>query len=86
MKCEDLLRLLNDYVDGDIAPSICEDFAEHLTSCNPCNVFVDTIRKTVRLYREGGEEVELPIRFRQKLHQSLRERWRQTHGGGNEEG
>ncbi len=30
MKCEELLKMLNDYVDGDIAPEVCEGFESHL--------------------------------------------------------
>ena len=76
MKCEDLLRMLNDYVDGDIDPSICEEFQKHLDECNPCEVVVDTVRKTIILYKENGV-FELPIAFREKLHQTLRDRWKE---------
>ncbi|MCS6860616.1 MAG: zf-HC2 domain-containing protein [Abditibacteriales bacterium] len=76
MKCEDLLRMLNDYVDGDIDPAVCEDFEEHLAGCNPCALVVDSIRKTITLYK--GEEVyEIPLPFRERLHRVLRERWKE---------
>lgn len=74
MKCEDLLRMLNDYVDGDIDPAVCEGFESHLAACNPCQVVVDTIRKTIRLY-QGDEAMELPLEFRTRLHKTLREKW-----------
>ncbi len=74
MKCEDLLKMLNDYVDGDIAPAVCEGFETHLSGCNPCQVVVDTIRRTITLYR-GEERYELPLPFRQRLHDALRARW-----------
>lgn len=79
MKCEDLLKMLNDYVDGDIAPAVCEGFEAHLSGCNPCQVVVDTIRKTITLYR-GEERFELPLPFRTRLHDTLRARWT----GGNQ--
>lgn len=75
MKCEDLLRMLNDYVDGDIDPAVCDDFEEHLADCNPCWLVVDSIRKTITLYK--GEEVyEIPLPFRERLHKVLREKWK----------
>jgi anti-sigma factor RsiW len=75
MRCEDLLHMLNDYVDGDIDPSLCEGFEHHLEDCDPCQVVVDTIRKTITLYKQ--EEVyEIPMVFRERLHQVLREHWR----------
>jgi len=76
MTCKDLLKMLNDYVDGDVDPATCEGFERHLKGCNPCQVVVDSIRKTIRLYKEGGV-VEVPIRFRDKLHRTLREKWQQ---------
>lgn len=75
MKCEDLLRMLNDYVDGDIDPDICKDFAHHLEDCNPCSVVVDNIRKTITLYKQGGAEYKLPLEFHHKLHSMLRKKW-----------
>jgi anti-sigma factor RsiW len=78
MKCEELLKLLNEYVDGTVDPGICEEFEKHMAGCNPCQVVVDNIRKTITLYKDG-RPYELPSRFRQRLHSTLRERWHETH-------
>ena len=75
MKCEELLKILSDYIDGDIDPKVCEGFERHLAECDPCQVVVDTIRKTITLYR-NGEPFELPMEFRERLHRTLRERWK----------
>jgi anti-sigma factor RsiW len=74
MNCEELLAMLNDYVDGDVDPGVCESFEKHLAGCNPCRVVVDNIRKTITLYKDG-QPYELPLEFKQKLHSSLRDRW-----------
>ncbi len=79
MTCDDLLKMLNDYVDGDIDPGVCEGLQEHLDDCNPCRVVVDNIRQTITLYK-GSESYEIPVKFRRRLHDSLRERWKQKHG------
>lgn len=78
MKCEELLAMLNEYVDGTVDPSLCAEFERHMAGCNPCQVVVDNIRKTITLYKEG-KPYELPIPFQQRLHSVLRERWRQVH-------
>lgn len=81
MKCEDLLRRMNEYVDGAIDPGACADFERHLSGCNPCKIVVDTIRKTITLYK--GEEVyELPAGFRERLHLTLRAKWREIRKPG----
>jgi anti-sigma factor RsiW len=78
MKCEELLKQLNEYVDGTVDPTICAEFEQHMAGCNPCQVVVDNIRKTITLYK-NGQPYELPVTFRTKLHASLRERWKQLH-------
>lgn len=81
MTCEELLAMLNEYVDGDAAPGVCAAFEEHLAGCNPCQVVVDNIRGTIALYREG-ERYPLPQAFEARLHQSLRRHWQSGHGPG----
>jgi hypothetical protein len=76
MKCQELLAMLNEYVDGSVDPVVCEAFKEHLAGCNPCQVVIDNIRQTITLYKQG-QPYELPIAFRQRLHATLRERWRE---------
>ena len=78
MKCEELLALLNEFVDGTIDPGACEEFGKHLAGCNPCQVVVDNIRKTITLY-QAGEPYEMPVEFRDRLHRALREKWKETH-------
>jgi len=75
MKCEDLLRLLNDYVDGTVDPAVCDEFEKHMAGCNPCQVVVDNIRQTITLYQHG-QPCELPQPFHDRLHQALPERWK----------
>ena len=78
MKCSDLLAVLNEYVEGTVDPSICEEFEKHMAGCNPCQIVVDNIRETITLYKEG-QSYELPVEFRQRLHATLRQRWSETH-------
>ena len=78
MKCGELLALLNEYVDGTVDPAICDEFEKHMAGCNPCQVVVDNIRKTITLY-QNGQPYELPMAFRTKLYATLRERWRDQH-------
>ena len=45
MTCEELLKALNEHVDGAELTEICEEFSQHLAGCNPCQVVVDNIRQ-----------------------------------------
>lgn len=74
MTCEELLKALNEYVDGAQLTEICEEFSQHLAGCNPCQVVVDNIRQTISLYRDG-QPYEMPKNFEQRLQQSLKSKW-----------
>lgn len=80
MKCRDILRLLGEYVDGEIDPGLCEELEKHLTGCNPCQVVIENLRRTITLYREG-EVYELPEDFNRRLHEALRAKWRGSRPG-----
>lgn len=78
MKCEELLQQLNEYVDGTVDPAICEEFQKHMAGCNPCQVVVDNIRKTITLYK-NGQPYAMPEQFHTRLQATLRRRWSETH-------
>jgi len=75
MNCAELLATLNQYVDGDLEPGICDTLQEHLKGCNPCQIVVDNIRQTIRLYK-AGEPYALPAALHERLSSTLRERWK----------
>ncbi|MER3415459.1 MAG: hypothetical protein C4297_04495 [Gemmataceae bacterium] len=79
MTCEELLRILNEYVDGAIDLPECRRFAEHLAHCNPCQVVVDTVRKTIVLYQHG-REFPLPTELEQRLKLVLLDHWQRSYG------
>lgn len=76
MKCEEMLAVLNEYVDGTIDPAVCEEFEKHMAGCDPCQLVVDNIRKTITLYK-NGQPCEMPVKFRERLHNALRTRWKE---------
>jgi hypothetical protein len=78
MKCDELLAMLNEYVDGTVDPAICAEFEKHLAGCNPCQVVVDNVRQTITLYTKD-RPYELPLAFRERLHSAWRQRWKEMH-------
>jgi hypothetical protein len=74
MNCEELLAALNEYVDGHLDSGVCDAFQEHLKGCNPCQIVVDNIRKTITLYK-AGEPYEIPAELHRRLCESVRSRW-----------
>jgi anti-sigma factor RsiW len=53
-ECRRLLGDLSLYLDGEAEASICDEIERHMTECEDCRIVIDTLRKTVELYREHG--------------------------------
>jgi|YNPNPStandDraft_1061719.scaffolds.fasta_scaffold18636_2 predicted anti-sigma-YlaC factor YlaD len=75
MTCKDFLKILNDYIDGEVDPSICKDLETHLKDCNPCKVVIDQVRKTITFYKEGMQ-YPVPLEFRRRLHKAIKDKWK----------
>ncbi|MCZ7542780.1 MAG: zf-HC2 domain-containing protein [Anaerolineae bacterium] len=50
--CSHLLAGLSAYIDGEAEAALCAEIEQHLAACENCRVVVDTLRRTVLLYRE----------------------------------
>jgi anti-sigma factor RsiW len=74
MTCEELLQALNAYVDDESALAACKEFADHLAECNPCQVVVDNIRNTIKLYQNGAP-YPMPPEFEARMKSALRSAW-----------
>ncbi len=75
MTCEELLLALNEVIDDQSALAIYHDFADHLVGCNPCQLVVDNIRKTIHLYK-AGEPYPMPAGFQERFKDALRAKWK----------
>ena len=68
--CQELLGQLSDYVDGELEASLCAELEAHLAECPNCRVMVDTVRKTILLYRTQAA-AELPSDVEARLYRVL---------------
>lgn len=69
--CRQLLDSLSDFVDGSLAEELCVEIERHLNDCEDCHVVVDTLRKTIYLYRSTADPVEVPFDVRERLYHRL---------------
>ena len=72
MSCREILDNLSSYIDAELDPSLCEEIERHMDGCSPCVAFLNTLKKTVVLYRCCGEESEIPQEVHIDLHRFLR--------------
>ena len=74
LSCREILEKLSEYIDQEIDPSVCDEIEAHMAGCSPCIAFLNSLKKTVKLYNKTGEEVKVPEEAHKKLHAFLRER------------
>jgi anti-sigma factor RsiW len=69
--CQDIVKNLNSYIDGELDAEICGQLEAHIQSCPKCQVVVNTLKKTIQLYQVDGEKTSLPEDARKRLFASL---------------
>jgi anti-sigma factor RsiW len=68
--CEEMLGVLSDFVDGELDPELCAEISKHMAECGNCQVVVDSLTKTIMLYRNLGHQ-PLPDDAKTRLYKVL---------------
>ena len=71
MNCEDVIREISNYLDGELALTAKHDIEGHLGHCHHCKMVVDQTKLTVDVFCDS-ELVELPPDVKSRLHEALR--------------
>lgn len=58
--CREIKDKLSAYLDGELETALCAEIEQHLRGCEDCRVLVDTLNKTITLYRNYGQETLPP--------------------------
>ena len=72
LSCKDILEKLSENIDEELDPGLCDEIDGHMGDCPPCVAFMNTLKKTVKLYNKAGEEVSIPSDVKSRLHDFLR--------------
>lgn len=51
IRCQQVVRLLIDYVSEELDPDECSSFEAHLRECPACEAFVQSYRMTIQISR-----------------------------------
>jgi anti-sigma factor RsiW len=73
MECKEMLEKLSEYIDGELDPKLCQDLEKHMADCNPCLIFVNTLKKTISLFKYASSE-PLPKEVHLRLHDYLKKK------------
>jgi len=55
MKCDTVYLHICDHLDEDIASPRCRQIKQHLDECPNCRAYLDSLKKTIVLYRAMPE-------------------------------
>jgi anti-sigma factor RsiW len=47
MRCQELVEVITDYLEGAMAPEDVERFDEHISLCHGCEIYLDQMRTTI---------------------------------------
>ena len=51
-ECREVFEALSEYIDGELPADTCRQIEMHIADCAPCVEFVDSLRKSVRVFRD----------------------------------
>lgn len=71
MDCQDILQNLHAYIDGELDSGLCNDIEVHIHACSDCQIVVNTLKKTIQLYKIDGQQTTLPGEVKKRLLVSL---------------
>lgn len=54
MNCDQVKSLLGEILDEEVANELIAEIQGHLADCPSCHVEVDTLEKTIRIYRAAS--------------------------------
>jgi RNA polymerase sigma-70 factor (ECF subfamily) len=74
--CPDVVELFSKRLEGEISGNVCAELEEHLKACDRCRARCDSLRATLSLCSQSGDEV--PPRVEQSVRDAL-QRFLVTH-------
>jgi RNA polymerase sigma-70 factor (ECF subfamily) len=74
--CQQIFEKLSEYLDGDLPPDLCERIDGHMADCPPCQSFLESLRRTVKLV----ERIDAPA-MPDEIRASVREAYERYKDG-----
>lgn len=76
LSCQEVLDQLWEYLDEEARSELSVEIETHLRACSHCQVEVDSIRRTVLIYR-ADEPVVTPLHLSEQLQAALEDVYRE---------
>jgi len=73
MNCEEAIKLMDGYLDGELDPLTSQTIEQHLRDCRNCEQAYDTHRALVRAIGSAAPYYKAPAELRERIQSSLRD-------------
>lgn len=77
MNCYEAIDLMDDELDGRLAPELRADFDEHLEICSACGTYLDQVRTTIQAL-EKMPRANLTAERRSELIAAFQREWKKN--------
>ena len=59
------------FIDGELDARTCAELKKHVAACPKCRIYVDTVRRTIMLYKVNDKPKKLPAAAKQRLYATI---------------
>jgi predicted anti-sigma-YlaC factor YlaD len=66
MRCPEILDHICEELDTKISSAKCREIKRHLSQCPNCTAYLDSLKKTIRLYKTYPDK-KVPQKTREQL-------------------
>jgi anti-sigma factor RsiW len=66
-----IFKKVCDFIDGELDEASCEELKKHVAACPRCRIYVDTVRKTILLYKVKDSPKKLPAAAQERLYATV---------------
>ena len=77
LSCQEMIEVVNDYLDDAMPPGERERFEHHLSYCRGCVAYTEQMRETIRQTRMVAREGSLSPALRERIVAQFRS-WRRS--------
>jgi predicted anti-sigma-YlaC factor YlaD len=67
----EIIKQICDFMGEDLDAPVCKEVAEHIAACPSCQVYFDTVKRTVTLCREIEQDKTIPKQINKRLFKIL---------------
>src|SRR6266513_1957981 len=81
MRCEEAIKLIDGYLDGQLDPITNKTIEQHLRECHNCNQAYQTHASLIRAIGNATPYYKAPAGLRERIQSSLREEMAEQFNG-----